>query len=272
MSDKRSLMLDDEQLTEKFASKKQQGYFYAKCGEGKTKEQKKWCKMAEEFSDDMSKKDWKKLPEKKKPSNKETIDENKIVSLIKDKENARMSKKGLLEYIKTKKVVKTTSKRGMVSEAWGTNKELGNHMRYFKGEKGAIQKVMKYLEMIRESGVENMFGASPILNWTKDDLERYLYGKKMDLVSLEDKIEGLEYYMDNGEDDTLYETELDSLKEQLRTVEYLLDNKQEIRDILIRVALRKSDELDNYDVNMIQRHFEKAAKEAFLIWIRVNSI
>lgn len=208
----------------------------------------------------------------KERSKHESIDENKIVSLIKDKENARMSKKGLLEYIKTKKVVKTTSKRGMVSEAWGTNKELGNHMRYFKGEKGAIQKVMKYLEMIRESGVENMFGASPILNWTKDDLERYLYGKKMDLVSLEDKIEGLEYDIDSGEDNTLYETELDLLKKQLRTVEYLLDNKQEIRDILIRVALRKSDELDNYDVNMIQRHFEKAAKEAFLIWIRVNSI
>jgi len=58
---KRALMLDDDQLNEKFASKKQQKYFYAKCGEGKTKEQKKWCKMAKEFSDDT---DFDKLPNK----------------------------------------------------------------------------------------------------------------------------------------------------------------------------------------------------------------
>jgi len=40
-----------EDLKEKFESKKQQKYFFAKCGDGKTKEQKKWCKMAKEFAD-----------------------------------------------------------------------------------------------------------------------------------------------------------------------------------------------------------------------------
>jgi len=52
-----------KKLHEKFESKKQQKYFYSKCGDGKTKEQKKWCKMADEFA---SKTKFKKLPEKKK--------------------------------------------------------------------------------------------------------------------------------------------------------------------------------------------------------------
>ena len=55
--------LSPEEVTEKFESKKQQKYFWYKCGEGKTKEQKKWCKMAKEFSD--STKNFSKLPEKK---------------------------------------------------------------------------------------------------------------------------------------------------------------------------------------------------------------
>jgi len=64
-SDERGVSeLDEYQaLAEKFESKKQQRYFFAKCGDGKTKEQKKWCKMAEEFAD---KTNFKKLPEKVK--------------------------------------------------------------------------------------------------------------------------------------------------------------------------------------------------------------
>lgn len=53
----------DKELQEKFESKKQQKYFFAKCGDGKTKEQKKWCKMADEFAKDTN---FAKLPEKKK--------------------------------------------------------------------------------------------------------------------------------------------------------------------------------------------------------------
>lgn len=60
-------MSDD--LQEKFESKKQQKYFFAKCGDGKTKEQKKWCKMAKEFAD--STKNFSKLPEKKDETNEE---------------------------------------------------------------------------------------------------------------------------------------------------------------------------------------------------------
>ena len=55
--------MQENEIGEKFESKKQQKYFFAKCGDGKTKEQKKWCKMADEFAE---KTNFAKLPEKKK--------------------------------------------------------------------------------------------------------------------------------------------------------------------------------------------------------------
>jgi hypothetical protein len=55
-------MFEDKEINEKFESKQQQKYFFAKCGDGKTKEQKKWCKMADEFS---KKTNFGKLPNKK---------------------------------------------------------------------------------------------------------------------------------------------------------------------------------------------------------------
>jgi len=55
-------MFEEKDLQEKFESKQQQKYFFAKCGDGKTKEQKKWCKMADEFS---KKTNFGKLPNKK---------------------------------------------------------------------------------------------------------------------------------------------------------------------------------------------------------------
>jgi hypothetical protein len=61
----------EQEVDEKFESKKQQKYFFAKCGDGKTKEQKKWCKMAEEFASKT--KNFKKLPEKKKEESKESM-------------------------------------------------------------------------------------------------------------------------------------------------------------------------------------------------------
>lgn len=60
--------IQEKELMEKFASQKQQKYFFAKCGNGKTKEEKKWCKMAEEFAE---KTNFKKLPKTKKKETKE---------------------------------------------------------------------------------------------------------------------------------------------------------------------------------------------------------
>ena len=451
---KRALMLDDDQLNEKFASKKQQKYFYAKCGEGKTKEQKKWCKMAKEFSDDTN---FDKLPEKvvkesieyqdmtfnivndiiniinrtqgvkgrkeyylplegetydeldlslsveltisrnenvKEEFNVDTyyiadedvieilielnpnkeprsynhlyyylieyvrheirhgeqdlkgelvdddnddetelgyyskdyevdaqtsglntrsyaqdkshediihsavmntirrrglspedgkilydtllkdmkekygdtsLSESKILSLIKEKEKPRMTKKSLMEYIKNpKKVVKKVSKKSMVNEQY-------ENLEVPEGFTGAELRVLtKYLIAIRNSGLINMFGAAPILNWVKSDLERWLYGQSMDLESLNQRKEDLEYDIDNaGEDSGIYESELESLERKIRIIEYLLDNKDKIRDILIRIALRKSENSGNYSDKSIQRYFENAAEETLRVYMKV---
>jgi len=60
-------MTEKKELEEKFESKAQQKMFWARCGNGKTKEEKKWCKMAKEFSDKTTKKDYKKMPKKINP-------------------------------------------------------------------------------------------------------------------------------------------------------------------------------------------------------------
>jgi hypothetical protein len=59
--------LTEKEMTEKFESKSQQGLFWSKCNNSKGKEKKKWCDMARDFSDDTTKKDYKKMPEKKHP-------------------------------------------------------------------------------------------------------------------------------------------------------------------------------------------------------------
>ena len=58
---------ESRRIQEKFESKAQQGLFWARCGEGKTKDEKKWCKMAKEFSKSTTEKEYKKMPEKVHP-------------------------------------------------------------------------------------------------------------------------------------------------------------------------------------------------------------
>ncbi len=254
---KRALMLDDEQLNEKFASKKQQGLFYAKCGKGKTKEQKKWCKMAKEFSDDMTKKDWKKLPEKVK---EESLSENKIVSLIKEKENPRMTKKDLLEYIKSRKVVKKVTKGDMIFEQ-RNERDITDYTRWFDPRERRV--LNAYLLKLRDSGLENMFGVAPILNWTQEDLHRYLYGKRMDLESLESHSDYEDYWDGDDEDDSGRNEEL------IEIIRYLLKNKQEIRDILIRAALRRAEaDGDDYSDSRITSYFHQAASDALRMYMK----
>jgi hypothetical protein len=69
-----------------------------------------------------------------------------------------------------------------------------------------------------------MYGASPLLNWTKDDLHRWLYGMGEDPESLEEEIENLDSY-DEDEDEGYSDGDRDSLEEQLNHINYLLDNK-----------------------------------------------
>jgi hypothetical protein len=126
--------------------------------------------------------------------------------------------------------------------------------------------IVGWLEKLRESGLINMFGASPILNWTKNDLHRWLYGQSMDLESIERAIEELEYENEDGENDS----EIDSMREQAEIIEYLLEKKQAVRDVLIRAALKRIDRTNgDHETKNVQRVFEKLADEAFRMWTSV---
>ena len=195
-----------------------------------------------------------------------SLSENKIVSLIKEKENPRMTKKKLMEYIKSsKKVVKNTTKKNMIKEQFQD----------FEVPEGFstrdLRFVVRYLETIRRSGLTNMYEVASLLNWTKSDLERWLYGQSKDLDSLEQQKEDLEYDIDNaGEDRGMYESELESVEDKIKIIEKLLEEKDAVRDALIRTALKKAENSGNYSDKTIQRYFERAANEAFGVFIKIR--
>lgn len=229
-------------INEKFASKAQQRFFYAKCDDDSNKEEREWCDRAKEFSDDT---DFDDIPEK-----------------VKQKNNPKIKKGELMEYINFKKNggVRKLTKNDILREQYdGIEAHIIEEM---TGQER--RDVVRYLEDIRESGLINMFGAAPILNWTKDDLHRWLYGMSNDIESLESRIESLKDE-DDYEDDNEYE--IDSLEEQLEIINRLLGNKQKIRDILIRAALTRIENGDgNTETRRVQRLFEKLAKESWMMW------
>lgn len=96
---------NEEELSEKFESKAQQGLFWAKCknSSGKTKE--KWCKMAKEFSDSTTKKQYEKMPEKKHSEKNEDYEkylEDSIVEMLEKHINPSMTKGDILKTINEK--------------------------------------------------------------------------------------------------------------------------------------------------------------------------
>lgn len=88
-SDTNRNMMTDGTIKEKFESKSQQKYFFARCND-KTlskKERDKWCKMADEFASDT--KNFSKLPEKKK----KTETKENYLNMIGNAMNKNMSNK-----------------------------------------------------------------------------------------------------------------------------------------------------------------------------------
>ena len=87
-------------IFEKFESKSQQRLFYARCGNGKTKTEKKWCKWAKESSKET---DYETTPEKKeKNESDEKFIEESIVRLIEKNISPKMSKGDLIRTINEK--------------------------------------------------------------------------------------------------------------------------------------------------------------------------
>ena len=120
-------MFEEKELMEKFASQKQQKYFFAKCGDGKTKEQKKWCKMAEEFAE---KTNFKKLPKTKKKETKEefsmkdytkkvasaytNVMKGKLQDMANESTNKNQLKKGIMSLVE-KHISPKMSKKDLLS-------------------------------------------------------------------------------------------------------------------------------------------------------------
>lgn len=109
-------------IFEKFESKSQQRLFYSRCGNGKTKTEKKWCKWAKEFSKETN---YETTPEKKeKNESDEKFIEESIVRLIEKNVNPKMSKGDLIRTINEKSqessmILKNPLKNTMFSKESG---------------------------------------------------------------------------------------------------------------------------------------------------------
>ena len=109
-------------VNEKFESKAQQRLFYSRCGNGKTKTEKKWCKWAKEFSKETN---YETTPEKKeKNESDEKFIEESIVRLIEKNVNPKMSKGDLIRTINEKSqessmILKNPLKNTMFSKESG---------------------------------------------------------------------------------------------------------------------------------------------------------
>jgi hypothetical protein len=110
-TNKVTALTKEGEVKEKFESKAQQGFFWAKCNTSKGVKKKKWCEMAKEFSDSTSKKQYKDMPEKKHPEktvkrkteeNYEKQLEEQILSLIEKHIEPSMTKGELLKTIQEK--------------------------------------------------------------------------------------------------------------------------------------------------------------------------
>jgi hypothetical protein len=215
----------------------------------KSEKQRKWMwandpEMAQEWEDE------------------EKLEEEEVESI-----DLQMSKKDLVEYInfKTKGGVKKFKMGELVKE------QRNDYNFPYLNEVTPQERrdIMKYFEMIRQSGIVNMFGAHPLLNWTKDDLHRFLYGERNDPESIEREIEEEEYDNEDGENDNT----ISILEDKLEKINYLLDNKRKMRDILIRAALNRIENTDgNHETRNVQRIFEKMAKEAWHFWVGIQNI
>jgi hypothetical protein len=146
---------ESDELDEKFESKAQQKLFFTKCGDGKTKEQKKWCKLRDEFAKSTTKKDYKKMPEKLHPEktvkykkkrtdeNYEQYLENRIFEMIEKHIEPSMTKGELLKTIQERvkgsesMMLKNPPKNTMFS------KEEGKEMKLPIGKLSSISGEMK---------------------------------------------------------------------------------------------------------------------------------
>jgi hypothetical protein len=153
---------ESNELDEKFESKAQQKLFFVKCGDGKTKEQKKWCRLRDEFAKSTTKKQYKKMPEKLHPEKtvkykKTRTDEdyqqyleNRIFEMIEKHIEPSMTKGELLRTIQERvqksdsMMLRKPKKMSMFSD------EEGNEMKKMKTPIGRLFSIERLEEDTKE--------------------------------------------------------------------------------------------------------------------------
>ena len=168
-----------------------------------------------------------------------------------------MKKSELLEYINSKK-------QSLSEQRYGDD-NVGYVIWGFTN-RSDVTKVFKYLETLKESGIVNMFGSSVFLTYTEDDLERFLYSQRLTPNDLDREMDELEYDNDEGD----YDSDIEDLEESKKNIEKLLSLQQEVRDVLIRTALKRL-ELDRKEQSMenVQRLFNRIHKDFFKMWVSI---
>lgn len=174
-------------IEEKFASKSQQRFFYAKANEkGSSKtEKKKWGKMAKEFSDDT---DFEKIPEKKEKK-KKNDDESQFDEIIDIKGNIQRSKKS--PDASTKGVTQNRTSDEVAKTGTG---QMGSY-----GASGA-QPYRRYwgeADMSKSLGYKKTLGRDTDLEDAEDYFEKEL---GMDDSEAEDRLNAMGYDSDLPDD------------------------------------------------------------------------
>jgi hypothetical protein len=121
--------MDEGEMTEKFESKSQQKYFFAKCKESGPKS--KWCKMADEFASKT--KNFKKLPEKVDES-KQRVIEKALMQMVERHISPRMTKGDLLQTLSEQGFIRKPIKNNLFQPNSKMDKPTGKLYTLTKSE------------------------------------------------------------------------------------------------------------------------------------------
>jgi hypothetical protein len=200
-------------IEEKFASKSQQRYFFAKANEkgSSKKEKKKWSKLAKEFSDDT---DYKKIPNKVETKEDETqFDEivNKSGDIQRSKKPSNLDIKGITQNSTSDEVAKTGT--GQMGSYGGPG---GQPYRRYWGES----------DMSKSLGYKKTLGKDENIEDAEDYFEKEL---GMDDNEAEDRLSAMGYDPNLPEDKVrLVENPKKFIEE---FIESIMNNKTNENDI-----------------------------------------
>ena len=234
---------------------------------------KKWDILKEVFSEKQRRWDCYQM---NAPKSEREISKTKATEMCKDVKHSK----------KKDENIKPKMKKGDLVEYVNKNKTQLRENHNFElpiikfANREEKSEILNYVEAIRRSGLINMVMAyyipgsetapSQILVWEKDELHRFLYGKKMDPEYLK-KSSSNDMYFDDEEEYEEEEEETDGDSELLNTINYLLDNKNKIRDILINLTIRQLPEDFDYDnMKLFNRKFSDTANDAIKMYFMVK--